>query len=234
MSKPDQQSKVTLEDLLRLKRAERPRPDFWSNFEQELRQKQLTALVQKRRWWHEVPVLLNRRIYVPAGAAAIIAFTAVSVRYSIPGHIAQIPNLAPRVSAADPSIGIISPAEAIQPTQSQTSRYEEATVRASERTAEVPSTVLATTVIKSLPRDDESPPAHPLAAGLSRLEQPESDLVDSALGSRLSPPVRVQSAAATQSEVAAMTPASTTKYQLIARYAERSLSPAPAAPAVVR
>ena len=60
MPKPDQNSKVTIEDLLRLKRAERPGPEFWVNFEQELRQKQLTALVQKRRWWHELPVLLLR------------------------------------------------------------------------------------------------------------------------------------------------------------------------------
>ena len=71
-------------------------------------------------------------------------------------------------------------------------------------------------------------------ASLSRLEQPESDLIDSALGSRLSTPTRAQPATLSQSEVASMTPASTSKYQLIARYAERSLSPAPAAPAVVR
>jgi len=41
-------SRVTLEDLLCLKRAERPPPEFWSEFERELRQKQLAALVERR------------------------------------------------------------------------------------------------------------------------------------------------------------------------------------------
>ena len=78
MSDPRQDSKPTLEQLLRLKRMERPSPEFWTRFEAELRQKQLTALVEKRRWWHDLPVLLNRRLYVPAGAAAVVAFSLVT------------------------------------------------------------------------------------------------------------------------------------------------------------
>ena len=46
------QSQVTIEDLLRLKRAERPPASFWSDFDREMRAKQLAAIgaeMQARR-----------------------------------------------------------------------------------------------------------------------------------------------------------------------------------------
>jgi hypothetical protein len=236
MSKPEQNSKVTLEDLLRLKRAERPSPDFWLNFERELRQKQLTALVQKRRWWHNLPILFNRRISVPAGAAAIIAFTIITSRYSVPHRTAHIANLSPRVVAAVSPITVLPPTEGSQPAQNQGNAHEKVAAHASDGVADVmlAGAVIAATPSNSLTRENQSSSAQPLVASLSRLDQSEFDLVESALGSRLSAPVRVEPAAGSQSEVTAMTPASPGRYQLIARYAERSLSPAPAAPAVVR
>src|SRR5882672_9787789 len=90
MLNSDQRPKVTIEDLLRLKRAERPPAEFWSTFERELRQKQLTALLEKRPWWQELPQLITRRAYLPVGATAILAFTLVSLRYYTPVQIAQI------------------------------------------------------------------------------------------------------------------------------------------------
>lgn len=74
--------KVSLEDLLRLKREERPAPEFWSRFDRELRAKQLAALVEKRPWWHRLPAWsLNwRRYHLPLGATAALAFTLVSLR----------------------------------------------------------------------------------------------------------------------------------------------------------
>ena len=42
---------VSVEDLLRLKRAERPPDSFWADFDRQLRAKQLAALVEKRPWW---------------------------------------------------------------------------------------------------------------------------------------------------------------------------------------
>jgi hypothetical protein len=84
---PDRQtnlpSKVTLEDLLRLKRAERPAPEFWAEFERELRQKQLAALVARRSWWHELSAVYRRfgRLRLPLGAAAVVALSFVSLRY---------------------------------------------------------------------------------------------------------------------------------------------------------
>lgn len=81
--KSDRQNPVTLEDLLRLKRAEQPAPEFWSRFERELRAKQLAALVVKRPWWRTLPgraLAGFSRYHLPLGATAVLALTFISVR----------------------------------------------------------------------------------------------------------------------------------------------------------
>lgn len=81
--KSDHQKPVALEDLLRLKRAERPAPEFWSQFERELRAKQLAALVAKRPWWRTLPgraLAGFSRYHLPLGATAVLALTFLSVR----------------------------------------------------------------------------------------------------------------------------------------------------------
>lgn len=81
-AKKSEKRQVTLEDLLRLKRAERPAPEFWSRFEQELRAKQLAAIVAKRPWWRTFPELFagKRRYHLPLGATAVLAVTFLSLR----------------------------------------------------------------------------------------------------------------------------------------------------------
>jgi len=73
---------VTLEDLLRLKRAERPSAEFWNNFDRELRAKQLAAIVEKRPWWQTFARAFAglSRYHVPLGATAILALTMISIR----------------------------------------------------------------------------------------------------------------------------------------------------------
>ncbi|MEI8090299.1 MAG: hypothetical protein WCG63_11995 [Opitutaceae bacterium] len=81
--KSDHQKSVSLEDLLRLKRAERPAPEFWAQFERELRAKQLAALVTKRPWWQTLParaIAGLSRYHLPLGATAVLALTFLSVR----------------------------------------------------------------------------------------------------------------------------------------------------------
>lgn len=77
-----EQRPITVEDLLRLKRAEKPAAEFWSQFDRELRAKQLAALVAKRPWWQRLPRLAARLApyRLPLGAAAALAVTFVSVR----------------------------------------------------------------------------------------------------------------------------------------------------------
>jgi len=79
---PGKKTPVTIEDLLRLKKAERPGPEFWVRFESELRAKQLAAIVARRPWWHGMSRVfaLVARNHLPIGAVAVLALTWVGVR----------------------------------------------------------------------------------------------------------------------------------------------------------
>lgn len=93
MTHPDraEPQRMTIETLLQLKRAERPAPEFWEQFEQELRAKQLAAIIEKRPWWMalRLPALSPalRRLPLPVGAAAAlaVAFFVASERGLLPG-----------------------------------------------------------------------------------------------------------------------------------------------------
>jgi len=76
--------KITVEDLLRLKRAERPPQEFWARFESEIRAKQLAAIVGRRPWWDGASRLFAAvgRLRVPLGAAAAIALAWAGVHYA--------------------------------------------------------------------------------------------------------------------------------------------------------
>jgi hypothetical protein len=95
---------VTVEDLLRLKRQERPQPEFWAGFEQELRQKQLAALVERRSWWHSGAAAFGRLRWMrlPVGATAILAVTLVSIhQYSLTDRYSDQPlGAVPRAKTA--------------------------------------------------------------------------------------------------------------------------------------
>jgi hypothetical protein len=118
--------------LLRLKRAERPPPEFWGEFERELRQKQLAALVEKKSWWHEFAAVYSRfgGLRVSVGATAVLAVTMLSVHYysrsgSEPSVVVrsnvpvqpetQLPRSSPTVMAA---VTTAAPAAADLPEQS--------------------------------------------------------------------------------------------------------------------
>lgn len=80
--KPEPHRTISVEDLLRLKRAERPPAEFWGEFDRRLREKQLSALVAPRPWWSSMGLAGVwhgiRRFQVPLGACAIVAVTLVS------------------------------------------------------------------------------------------------------------------------------------------------------------
>jgi len=226
MSDPRQHSKVTLENLLHLKRSERPTPEFWSHFERELRQKQLTALVEKHRWWHGLSLNLTRRVYVPAGAAAVMAFTLVAVRYNSPLQIGQIENRAPSIEAADPDVEMLP----LTVVESSANRYvEPIAAEESPAPARIAHPVTPAPTLVAV-RDEDSPSARSIAANLARFELAEPELVNAVMGSRLSSTARVQPAVVQSAPMSEPLP----RYRLIARYAERALSPEPLAPALVR
>lgn len=82
--KRDTERNISVEDLLRLKRAERPPAEYWATFESKIRTKQLSAIVSKRPWWDRFSGLfaaLNRH-QVPIGAAGALALAFFGVRYA--------------------------------------------------------------------------------------------------------------------------------------------------------
>jgi hypothetical protein len=76
--------RVTIEELLRVKRAERPPQEFWVNFERDLRAKQLAAIVEPTPWWIKLRLPQFARTVVryqmPVGAAAALVLSFVAVR----------------------------------------------------------------------------------------------------------------------------------------------------------
>lgn len=90
--KPEPNRPIAIEDLLRLKRAERPPPEFWNDFDRALRAKQLSALVAKRPWWQTLPKAFSGavRYRIPLGATAVLALTFVTLRsYHVPSPVSE-------------------------------------------------------------------------------------------------------------------------------------------------
>jgi hypothetical protein len=107
---PSESGKVSLGELLRLKRAERPEPEFWARFEQDLRAKQLVAIVEKRPWWVALRLPLATRalsrwtVQLPLGAAAVLALSFVVVREDRPNAVVVAPVARAEVRVATASV----------------------------------------------------------------------------------------------------------------------------------
>lgn len=73
-------NEVKVEDLLRLKRAERPDAAFWDQFDRELHQRMLQTLVKKDPWYVQIVRGLTGRIAqttAVGAAAALVALFAI-------------------------------------------------------------------------------------------------------------------------------------------------------------
>ena len=70
---------VKVEDLLRLKRLERPDQDFWSSFDRELHQRMLQALVKKDPWYLQIIRGLSGRFAQATAVGAAAAFLAMMI-----------------------------------------------------------------------------------------------------------------------------------------------------------
>ncbi|MBL9210635.1 MAG: hypothetical protein JNL92_09195 [Opitutaceae bacterium] len=90
--KPESNRPVAIEDLLRLKRAERPPAEFWGEFDRQLRSKQLAALVAKRPWWQRLPRLVPTlaRYRIVLGGTAVAAMAFVTLQEEAPSTPALI------------------------------------------------------------------------------------------------------------------------------------------------
>lgn len=251
MPNQDHRSHVTVEQLLRLKRAERPTDEFWNRFESELRQKQLAALVEKRPWWQGVPQFLARRTYLPIGATAILAFTLVSVKYYAPTELAHVDespsspvatvadNTAPariESAAAAPVTPAVSEPVAM-PVQVAVQPIDDRVPVAAPAATSVPASAsdVAALISWSSPAATESASASArnIAANIARLEQTEPDLV-SALSGRRNLTPRVQPASQGIAELATVATNTSKRGRLLAQFNDRQFTPEPQAPEIVR
>lgn len=95
----DSKDEIKVEDLLRLKKAERPDEAFWGQFDRELHQRMLQTLVKKDPWYVQLARGLSGRIAqtaAVAGAAALLAM--VTVR---PALLSWAPSSSVQVVEAD-------------------------------------------------------------------------------------------------------------------------------------
>lgn len=239
MSSRPHSSKVTVEDLLRLKRAERPDAEFWSKFEVELRQKQLAALVERRPWWQSIPLLLNRRVYLPVGATAALAFTLVSLRYA-PTQVAHVDateqarETTVASTVAEPRHDMVASVASTQPRVANVVATENqppvvAEVQLSDR---LPAQSGLTPW--SAPRSEETPSARSIAANLAQLEESEPGLARSLLNRLVATSVDAEDAAARTTELAGVAAVSSRRSRLLAAMSDRQFTPDPSAPEVVR
>lgn len=83
MPKSNRQNPVVLEDLLRIKRAEKPTEAFWQEWEGRYKERRRQAMLEPRPWIKETAARLSiamARWYLPMGAAAVVAMTFFAVR----------------------------------------------------------------------------------------------------------------------------------------------------------
>lgn len=149
MNEAPRKTTVTLEDLLRLKRAEQPPAEFWTEFERGLRTKQLAAIVEPRPWWAPLIRVGSRlsRYQLPVGATAILAVTLLTIREYHP-----VNSPAAFEPAATESASLAAPA----PVMTQASAMESFSAPAGPSTAAVavvnePTPAPATPAVQAAP-----------------------------------------------------------------------------------
>lgn len=75
----ERESEINLEDLLRLKRSERPSDQFWNEFDSELHQRMLQTLVKKDPWYLQVMRGFSGRMMQSTAVAAAAVLVAMFV-----------------------------------------------------------------------------------------------------------------------------------------------------------
>jgi len=241
MADHEKRSKVSIEDLLRLKQAERPSAEFWAGFERELRQKQLSALVEKRSWWHSLPQIFSRRVYLPIGATAILTFSLVSIRYYQPSQVVPVESTAaaPVSSFSEAPMTSSIASNPVPVSSPLVNRADHALVQAEARSESLVATPSSAEVALGSPSPDDSiatisPSARTIAANLSHLEQSDPELINAVSGSRLSSPGRSQISTVAVADLSNLPLGNAKRVRLLAHYSDRPVSAEPVAPDSVR
>lgn len=189
---------VTLEELMRLKRAERPPPEFWAQFDREMRVKQLAAIVEPKPWWApfiRVGARVSRH-QVPIGAAAVLLLSFVSIREYRTAEFR--PVFVPEVThpAADTSnvsepiaAGESTPQSVVTPVVATVARTEIPTSPLTVQSPASSATLAVGAVAHSVPLMDRAPQAAEptpsaryIAANLAAVQAADPTIVDDVFG----------------------------------------------------
>jgi hypothetical protein len=146
--KEDTDREVTLENLLRLKRSERPPAEFWAHFDAELRAKQLSAIVSKRPWWDRFSrtFAVVGRYQLPVGAAAALAMAFAGYRYlEGQGELTAVSPQAPAPQGSTVAAAPAAPARAAAALVGATSLRREVALSGARGAAPAPKPVVDAT-----------------------------------------------------------------------------------------
>jgi hypothetical protein len=137
----DGSNKVTLENLLRFKRCEQPPPEFWQQFDRELRAKQLAAIVARRPWWTPLAryVGVVSRYSLPLGAAAALAIAFAGVheyRVYVPARASA--DDAQSTEASVPTVEPVEVAMAVTPVPVRSNEHPNLVTVSGERSVAKP------------------------------------------------------------------------------------------------
>jgi len=182
---------VTLEDLLRLKRAERPPAEFWDQFDRDLRLKQMAAIVEPRPWW--APLIKFgaqvSRYQLPVGAAAILALSCVTVREYRTANFAQPEFALPQSSAVSepaPSMATaqreVAVATAARATYAVSTPAKPVVPESVTNVGERPHSAPLPSLTARLNSEPNSPSTRAMAANLAAVQASDPRLMDDVLG----------------------------------------------------
>jgi hypothetical protein len=181
---------VSLEDLMRIKRAERPAPEFWSEWQKSMRARTRSAALEHRPWWRDAlprTWISIARWQTPIGAAALGALVYVAVHEYRPA-LAEAPVLAPS-SIPERTEAV---AALVQPKTAVLSELRDAPlVRTEDRIDPMtqPGGISNAVAMISLSERDRSPAARRIAANFATARAMDSQFLANLPGNRELMPV---------------------------------------------
>ena len=72
----------TLEDLIKLKKAEQPRDAFWDKFDKELQEKTLQTFILKEPWYENLTLWVTHHFLSASFVSAIVCFLGLSFYFN--------------------------------------------------------------------------------------------------------------------------------------------------------
>jgi hypothetical protein len=108
--RPQDRPRISVEQLLQLKRSERPAPSFWEDFDRELRRRQLACIVAGQPWYVRFirSMTAGFRRIAPVGVAAAAAIAGFLVWQRHPNEVIPTVTQAAMTDASSSTVPVVS------------------------------------------------------------------------------------------------------------------------------